>query len=466
MSRLPIRLRLTFAFAVIMAAVLAALGSFVYLRVGDALISSVDQTLRSQAADAATHASRDGDLRDRDVGGGTTLAQLLDAHGKVVRSNPVTLVAPLLSRADASRVAAGATVFRSTTLTAPNGDWRVYATPVPSSDSDAGGGAVVVVARSLEPREESLDHLMDELLVAGPLALLLASLAGYGLAAAALRPVEAMRRRAAAVSATAPGRLPVPPSRDEISRLATTLNEMLERLETSFEHERRFVADASHELRTPLALLRTEIEVTLRRPRSAAELETTLRSAAEETERLSRLAEDLLLIARADSGSLPIRREPVAAEDVLARVAARYAGAGSRVGRSVVAEETGVVLEADPDRLVQALGNLVDNALAHGAGSVTLFAYERGDAVELHVADDGKGFPEEFLPRAFDRFSRADEARGRGGTGLGLSIVDLIATAHGGSAGASNRSGGGADVWVSLPRALEHPDPGEDPLLT
>ena len=466
MSRLPIRLRLTFAFAVIMAAVLAALGSFVYLRVGDALISSVDQTLRSQAADAATHASRDGDLRDRDVGGGTTLAQLLDAHGKVVRSNPVTLVAPLLSRADASRVAAGATVFRSTTLTQPSGDWRVYATPVTSSDSDAGRGAVVVVARSLEPREESLDHLMDELLVAGPLALLLASLTGYGLAAAALRPVEAMRRRAAAVSATAPGRLPVPPSRDEISRLATTLNEMLERLETSFEHERRFVADASHELRTPLALLRTEIEVTLRRPRSAAELETTLRSAAEETERLSRLAEDLLLIARADSGSLPIRREPVAAEDVLARVAARYAGAGSQVGRSVVAEETGVVLEADPDRLVQALGNLVDNALAHGAGSVTLFAYERGDAVELHVADDGKGFPEEFLPRAFDRFSRADEARGRGGTGLGLSIVDLIATAHGGSAGASNRSGGGADVWVSLPRALEHPDPGEDPLLT
>jgi signal transduction histidine kinase len=275
-----------------------------------------------------------------------------------------------------------------------------------------------------------------------------------------------MRRRASAVSATAPGRLPVPPSRDEISRLATTLNEMLERLETSFEHERRFVADASHELRTPLALLRTEIEVTLRRPRSAAELETTLRSAAEETERLSRLAEDLLLIARADSGSLPIRREPVAAEDVLARVAARYAGAGSQAGRSVVAEETGVVLEADPDRLVQALGNLVDNALAHGAGSVTLFAYERGDAVELHVADDGKGFPDEFLPRAFDRFSRADEARGRGGTGLGLSIVDLIATAHGGSAGASNRSGGGADVWVSLPRALEHPDPGEDPLLT
>ena len=311
---------------------------------------------------------------------------------------------------------------------------------------------VVLVARSLDPREDSLDRLLRQLLVATPFALLLASLGGYALAAAAMRPVEAMRRRAASVSAASPGRLPVPPSGDEIARLATTLNEMLARLEAAFEHERRFVADASHELRTPLALLRAEIEIALRRPRSAAELETTLRSAGEETERLSRLAEDLMLLARADRSPLPLRRETVAADSVFAAVARRFAAAGGEAADSIHVEETDALLDADADRLVQAVTNLVDNSLAHGAGQVVMFAVERDDVVELHVSDSGDGFDEAFLPRAFDRFSRADEARGRGGTGLGLSIVELIARAHGGRAGAANRPEGGADVWLAVPR--------------
>jgi len=182
----------------------------------------------------------------------------------------------------------------------------------------------VIVARSLEPREESLHRLFRELLFASPLALLLAALGGYGLAAAALRPVEAMRRRAAAVSATAPGRLPVPSSRDEISRLATTLNEMLARLEAAFEHERQFVANASHELRTPLAMLRTELELALRRPRTHDELHDAVQSAAQETDRLSQLAEDLLLIARADQGALPLRTEPIDVGELLSTVTERF----------------------------------------------------------------------------------------------------------------------------------------------
>jgi signal transduction histidine kinase len=128
-------------------------------------------------------------------------------------------------------------------------------------------------------------------------------------------------------------------------------------------------------------------------------------------------------------------------------------------------EDTDVVLDADPDRLAQAIGNLVDNALAHGAGPIVLFALERGDHVELHVADSGQGFPQAFIPRAFERFSRADEARGRGGSGLGLSIVELIAEAHGGHAGAANRPEGGADVWLSLPRA-RRPSRRDEPILT
>jgi signal transduction histidine kinase len=247
--------------------------------------------------------------------------------------------------------------------------------------------------------------------------------------------------------------LPVPVARDEIARLATTLNEMLARLEAAFAHERRFVADASHELRTPLALLRAELELALRRPRSAQELERTVRSAVEETERLSRLAEDLLLIARADQDALPIRAQAVAVDEVLGAVADRFAARSAALGRRVSTNETALMAEADRERLDQALSGLVDNALRHGQGDVVLSALEEGDSVVLHVTDEGEGFPPGFREIAFDRFSRTDEARSRGGSGLGLSIVALIAAAHGGSAGAENRPSAGADVWISVPRA-------------
>jgi two-component system OmpR family sensor kinase len=264
--------------------------------------------------------------------------------------------------------------------------------------------------------------------------------------------VEAMRSRAAAVSWTAPSRLPVPRSRDEISRLATTLNEMLGRLEAAFEHERQFVANASHELRTPLAMLRTELELALRRPRSHHELEAAVRSAAQETNRLSQLAEDLLLIARADQGALPIRPEHIAVDELFATVAERFARREDERAQEVEVHPTTAAIDADSLRVEQALANLLENALAHGAGRIDLFAVARDDVIELHVADTGPGFPVGFLARAFDRFSRADEARSAAGSGLGLSIVALIAQAHGGSAHAANRPGGGADVWIELPR--------------
>ncbi|MBV8258460.1 MAG: HAMP domain-containing protein [Actinobacteria bacterium] len=445
MSRIPIRVRLTLAFAVAMAIVLAGVGVLVHHRVGNELLASIDQSLRAQAAEARQHAGSERQLVDQDVTGGLTLAQLVSPSGRVLVSEPGG-IGRLLTPADAAAVARGGTVLRSEPVLHRKGEWRVLAV-------SAGRYGVVVVARPLAARAESLDHLRHELVLFLTLALVISSLAGYGLAAGALRPVEAMRRRAAAVTARRPGRLPVPRSNDEISRLAETLNDMLARLEASFEHERRFVADAAHELRTPLALLRAELELALRRPRSREELEDALRSAAEETERLSRLAEDLLLIARADQGALPIRRERVAAGEVLAMVAARYASIAE-----LEVEESDALLDADPARVEQALGNLVDNALAYGGPHVVLSAVERDDVVELHVSDDGPGFPEEFRELAFDRFTRADEARGRGGTGLGLAIVALIASAHGTPVGLRNRPEGGADVWLAVPRAPAPPD--------
>ncbi len=424
-----------------MAIVLAAVGLFVYHRVANELLTSVDQTLTAQAKDElGAHRV------DVDKDGETTLAQLYARDGRLLGAQPQGL-APLLDRrfvlaARTQRIWSNEQIR----LSGRRSEWRVLAV-------SSRRGEIAVVARSLTPRSDSLAHLRHELLVFLPLALLAASLGGYALAAGALRPVEVLRRRAQAVTADERAALPVPPSGDEIGRLAVTLNDMLARLHAAVEHERRFVADASHELRTPLALLQTELELALRRPRSREELEDALRSASEETHRLVRLAEDLLLIARADQGPLPIRREEVDADRLLADVTTRFATRARTLGREVRAEPSELHLDVDPLRVEQALGNLVDNALVHGEGNVELRAVAAGGRVELHVLDEGEGFAPEFRARAFDRFSRGDEARSGNGSGLGLSIVELVARAHGGAAGVRNRAGGGADVWLSLPPA-------------
>jgi two-component system OmpR family sensor kinase len=395
MSRLPIRLRLTLAFALAMAVVLAAIGSFLYLRLESSLNESIDESLAVRLADVSALVAR-GEPPPPDSE--ESFARVLEPGGGV---------------------------------NAPEGT-RVRSTTV--------GGRVVVVGASLEDRDEALSELLVQLLVVGPAALLLASLLGYGIASAALRPVESMRAEAAAISE--PGRrLRLPAARDELARLGETLNGMLERLGRALERERAFAADAGHELRTPLARLQAELELALRRPRSVEELERAVRSAAVETERLARLAEDLLVLARSDRNGLPLRRAPIQARDVVGRFADTI--------EVDVPEE--LELTADRARLEQALGNLVANALEHGREPIRLTVLEGDGRVEFHVSDQGPGFPPGFLPRAFERFSRADEARTAGGAGLGLAIADAIARAHRGSAHAANRPGGGADVWLSIP---------------
>ncbi len=310
---------------------------------------------------------------------------------------------------------------------------------------------MVAVAVTTEDRDDALDSLLAQLLIVGPLCLALASIGGYFLAAAALRPVEAMRREAEAVSAAEPGRrLTLTPANDELRRLGETLNQMLARLETALERERRFVADASHELRTPLAMLRAELDLALRRERTPEELDRAVRSAAEETERLSRLAEDLLVLARAEDGELPVRRETVAASELVDVVAARFRPRADDTGRVIATgAEDGLMLHVDRLRAEQAVGNLVDNALRHGQGRILVDARRGGNGtVELHVSDEGPGFPPELVDRAFEPFSRGDAARTGPGAGLGLAIVDVIARAHGGSAHVD-----GADAWIALPKS-------------
>jgi two-component system OmpR family sensor kinase len=313
-----------------------------------------------------------------------------------------------------------------------------------------------VVGATREDREEALSSLRTVLLTGGPIAMLLAALAGYWLASAALRPVSAMRDEAAEISRLGSGRrLPVPAADDELSKLGGTLNEMLERLEKSAKRERGFVASASHELRTPLALLKAELELALREGRTTEELRDAVASAVGESDRLVQLAEDLLVLARTDEGRLPVRPERLDTAELLESTARRFETRAAEAGRELrVLPSDGLALHADRLRAEQALGNLVDNALRHGEGTVELAAEQAEGAVRLHVRDRGPGFDAALNGRAFERFTRGDRARSRGGTGLGLAIVDAIARSHGGRTAVGSRDDGhGADVWIELPRS-------------
>lgn len=454
MSGVPIRLRLTLAFAIAMAVVLAAIGTAVYLRFEADLDASVDRALRARGGDLVVAVAA-GDPGSLAVGRGglieadESFAQVLDGDGSVLDGSRGLGDRALLDAGelpDAGQ-AEGVTVDRVGVFE-PDEPVRLLALPVEAD----GQRRVVVVGASIEDDREALANLRLLLVVGGPLALALASLAGYGVAAGALWPVEAMRRRAAAISGErAHERLPVPPARDELGRLGTTLNAMLDRLEAALTREREFVANASHELRTPLAILRTELELALRPGRSRDELEAALRSAAEESDRLERLAEDLLLLARLDRGQLSLRRERIDLDDLLATVGERFRRRAAALGRTIAVEgEAGVAVEGDQLRLEQALSNLVDNALRHGRGTIRLGVAERPSRVELHVRDQGDGPSDDLGAAAFDRFARGGRSDGAG-AGLGLAIVRAIAESHGGEA-ALARGEEGADAWVALPR--------------
>ena len=454
MSRLPIRVRVAAGFAVAMALVLAATGGFVYLRLGDDLARSLDQDLRLRAQDLSGLVSDPGSSLaaqsgDRLIERGESFAQLLDQHGEVLDATRSLGIVPLLAAPQVAKALRSDQFFDRPSVPGLDERARLLAVPVQRRAQRL----VLVVGATLENRAEALRGLRTELLIALPAALLLATLLGYWLAGSGLRAVEAMRRRAAEISAErAHERLPLPRAQDELRELGETLNAMLGRLEHALERERGFVAEAGHELRTPLALLRAELDFALHHAETPEERSEALRTASDETDRLVQLAGDLLLIASADQDQLALRTEPMPAADVLASVRNRFGWRAAAARRALVVDAPGeLALVADRLRLEQALSNLVENALRHGAGTVTLHAAGRGAGVELRVSDEGPGFPADVLPRAFQRFSRGSESRTTGGAGLGLAIVDTIARAHDGSARAANAPGGGAEVTIVLP---------------
>ena len=307
-------------------------------------------------------------------------------------------------------------------------------------------------------RNEALDELLAQLAVAYGATLAIAGFVGYRMTRAALDPVEQMQSQASApgVPSGSLVQLPVAGADDELSRLARTLNALLADTHHAAERQRQFVADASHELRTPLSRLQLQVDLALSRERSADELRQALGRIRSETTRLVRLANDLLLLAQADEGRLGIAREPTDLDDALRRAAAPYTNPETAAATVAVAASAAEAprIAADPDRLHQALTNLIDNALRHGGSHVELSwrLSDTGEA-EIRVRDDGPGFPAHYREAAFDRFSVGSGGRSAGGAGLGLSIVKAIADAHGGSVSLRNVAPTGADVAITIPLA-------------
>ena len=315
----------------------------------------------------------------------------------------------------------------------------------------ADGEQIAVVGRSLEDARDAARALAVTLIVTIPVLIVLVAAVTWRVVGRALAPVEEIRREVESISTEElQRRVPDPPGDDEIARLATTMNRMLDRLEDGQARQRRFVSDASHELRSPVASIRQHAEVALQHPDST-DLASLAEVAHEDSLRLQRIVEDLLLLSRIDEGTARIRREPVDVDDLVHEEAARLRAA-TELEIASDRVESGQVL-GDRDRLEGLLRNLTDNAVRHARRAISLEVARRDDWVLLAVEDDGPGIPDAERARVFDRFVRLEDARERdsGGTGLGLSIVREITVLHGGEVAVGEGALGGARFELRLP---------------
>jgi heavy metal sensor kinase len=436
-----------------LAVLLAAACTFLYLRLATELRAAVDSTLRSHADVLAAGIGQSGpsfgDTSKDALQEGQPFAQILNSAGHVMESSQPVSHTQLLPTS-ALRSLHHPSFFQRH-VPGVEGTSRVYALAV----TDEGQHVFLVVGASLSNRDEILSRFLMLFAIGGPAAIALASGAGWLIAGAGLRPVERMRRQAEAISVSDRShRLPVASTGDEIARLGATLNAMLDRLQQSFDRERRFVDDASHELRTPLTILKTELDVALSRPRSPTEMEAALRSASEEADRLAALARDLLAYSTVEGGRLPVHPEPVQLDQLLQDVSAALAPRAAAAGVTLTASGPALAVVLDASRLRQALDNLLDNAIRHTppGGWIRVAAAQESSFIRLEVEDSGPGFDPDLLLVAFEPFTRgaADRSNAPTGAGLGLAIVQAVALAHDGQASIENGTTGGAKVTVRV----------------
>jgi heavy metal sensor kinase len=458
----PIRVRLTAWYLALLGVTLAALSTFLLLRLHADLVAGADGLLDARAAEIIVSLHDSGNSAFESAGRAAlaglprreSAAQLLSPDGRVLAGvGDMSGGQPLLGPDRLAGVRSGQQVRASIRVGPGHEHVRVLATGIDSSS----GREIMVVASSMEAMEESVERLRLLLLVAVPAALALAGVGGWLLAGKALLPVARMTRQAGAIgSEDLHERVSVPPAHDELALLASTLNTMLDRIERGVGEQRRFLADASHELRTPLAVLRTELEVGLRDARSHNGGAELLESSIEEVDRMSGIVEGLLTLARADEGRLELLREPLDLGEVAAETVAKLRPIAESKRIVLTLEGEGSEVVADRARVVQVVTNLLDNALTYtpSGGRIQVRVWCSSDEAGLSVRDSGPGIAPAALPRVFDRFFRADAGRSRsgGGSGLGLAICRELVEAHGGRIEAESEVGVGSMFSMRLPR--------------
>ncbi|PWU22189.1 MAG: hypothetical protein C5B48_10490 [Candidatus Rokuibacteriota bacterium] len=454
--RLPIRVRLTAWYALLLAAIIVALGTFVVIQLRSDMRQALERQLKENAVQIAEGYTYEGPSDFQDVSAtvlpqGTSASQVVAPDGSVLLGHGLPLFAPIGPASVRADALAGKDRLLDVHLKGEH--YRAFFTRVRRH----GRAQVLVTAESLKDVDDAVERVLVLLLLAGPAALLATALGGWWLARKALLPVDRMASKAGSIGIDQlDERIALPRTEDEIGHLAVTLNAMLDRLEQGVEEKRRLVADASHELRTPLAAMRAELEISLRGDDLTPVAREVMESTLEEAERMSRTVDNLLTLARVDEGRLEllITRVDLLAASEGAAVPLRSLARSKRLNFEVDGEACEI--EADPHRLHQAITNFIVNAIKYaepgGTVRVTTWCNER--EVGVTVSDDGPGIPEEARPHVFDRFYRVDSARGRdgGGSGLGLAICREVAKAHNGRVSVQSEVGEGSSFTLAFPR--------------
>ncbi|MCE9620803.1 MAG: HAMP domain-containing protein [Actinomycetia bacterium] len=429
-----IRLRIT-AFATLTVAVVLLCAGLLLVVVQQRIMTdNLDEILQTQSENIEEQISQ------------ASLPQVLDQQGSEDTIAQVVY-------ADTTVLASTANMVGQRALAPPGGDVQRRTEVIPIDESRYRllsrrvGDVVIHTGTLIDDIEEASDALRAGLAYAIPAVTMLLGLLIWWLVGRTLRPVETIRAQVAEISGSnLDRRVPVPATSDEIARLASTMNEMLERVQSSVERQQRFVADASHELRSPLTRVRTELEVDLDHP-ATADAAATHRSVLEEVGHLQQLVDDLLHLARADVASVEFDNV-VELAPLIEHEVARLAQDRVRVSTSL----GDLSVLGDATQLARLVRNLLDNAIRHATSEVAVACVGMGDVVRLTIDDDGPGIPQHERVRMFERFARMDEARttGAGGTGLGLAIAHDIVDRHGGTIGIETSPLGGARLVVHL----------------
>lgn len=465
-----LRVKLTVYYLAILLMVLLLFGVAIYAYLSSSLLTTIDESLGYQieklemsmavgaGADVSDYPIAQSEEHQEELLQLTPhLIQIINEMGQITDENLASPKDRLPILKDSlMALEIGKTKFESVQLNSGE-SLRVATRRV--KDFEDGGTYFIRLGHSLEAMRSARRHALIILGIAIPAALLLGSFGGLLLANQALSPVDRITKAAEQIArGDLAERVPEPGKKDEIGRLAATFNHMISRLQAAFERQKQFTSDASHELRTPLAVMRGDIEIALRRERSIDEYQRVLTSNLEEIIRLSRLIEDLLMLARADSGRVELRCEPVELDHLCRQMADYIAPLAHQRQQELTysSPQTAVTVNADLQRIKQMLLNLLDNAIKYTdpGGKIILGLKIEDKQAVITVADTGRGIPEEDLPHIFDRFFRRSgniSDRSATGFGLGLSIVKWIVEEHKGQIETESSSGEGTMFAVKLP---------------